>query len=181
MILPVLQYPDERLRQVSKPIEEITDDIRDLASNMLETMYAKDGIGLAAPQVGKFVRMVVIDLAPPEDMTPEEAKEAGLSENSLSPLILINPELTLSGVITKSEEGCLSVPNDYRATVTRHTNVHLKALDLDGNTFELDTEGLFAICLQHEIDHLDGKLFIDYISRLKLNLYKATLRKQGKA
>lgn len=181
MILPVLQYPDERLRQISKPIEDINDEIRELASSMLETMYANEGIGLAAPQVGKFVRLVVIDLALPEDMTPEEMREEGLPEGIEMPMILVNPELTLSGKTTKSEEGCLSVPNSYRASVPRHTAAHLKMLDLEGNVIEMDTDGLFAICLQHEIDHLDGKLFIDYISRLKLNLYKASLRKQGKA
>ena len=178
MILPVLQYPDERLRQVSQPIGEVTDEIRTLASNMLETMYAEEGIGLAAPQVGVFVRLVVIDLSPPEDMDPEEAAEAGLSSSYSMPLILINPELTLSGGTVKSEEGCLSVPNNYRASVQRREQVHLKALDLDGNPIEFDADGLFAICLQHECDHLDGKLFIDYISRLKLNLFKATLRKR---
>ena len=167
MILPLLQYPDERLRQISKPIEDINDEIRELASSMLETMYANEGIGLAAPQVGEFVRMVVIDLALPEGIA--------------MPLILVNPELTLSGGTTKSEEGCLSVPNSYRASVPRRTAARLKALDLEGNVMEMDTDGLFAICLQHEIDHLDGKLFIDYISRLKLNLYKASLRKQSQA
>ncbi len=181
MILPLLQYPDERLRQISKPIEDINDEIRELASSMLETMYANEGIGLAAPQVGEFVRMVVIDLALPEDMTPEEIREEGLPEGIAMPLILVNPELTLSGGTTKSEEGCLSVPNSYRASVPRRTAARLKALDLEGNVMEMDTDGLFAICLQHEIDHLDGKLFIDYISRLKLNLYKASLRKQSQA
>ena len=117
----------------------------------------------------------------PEDMTPEEMREEGLPEGIEMPMILVNPELTLSGKTTKSEEGCLSVPNSYRASVPRHTAAHLKMLDLEGNVIEMDTHGLFAICLQHEIDHLDGKLFIDYISRLKLNLYKASLRKQGKA
>lgn len=181
MILPILEYPDERLTQISKPVEEITDEIRALSYNMLETMYANEGIGLAAPQVGELLRMIVIGLVPLEDISPEEApeeaSEEGLDENSPAPLILINPELTLSGDTTKSEEGCLSVPNEFRATVSRWTTAHLKALDLDGNIVEFDADGLLAICLQHEIDHLNGKLFIDYISRLKLNFYKATLRK----
>ena len=192
MILPVLQYPDERLRQVSQPVPEITDEIRKLASDMLETMYKEDGIGLAAPQVGHFVRMVVIDLYPyrdeEEEAAPEPAAqsdEAGQSgEDSPAepamPLVLINPELTLLGGMVKSEEGCLSVPNDYRASVPRHEMVYLKALGLDGNPVELTADGLLAVCLQHECDHLDGKLFIDYISRLKLSLYKASLRKQNK-
>ena len=180
MKLPVLQYPDPRLSQKSEPIVEITDEIRNLARNMLETMYDNEGIGLAAPQVGQFVRMVVIDISWPERIEKEENGYLELATELASdgmPLVLINPELTLAGETIKSEEGCLSVPNEYRASVPRKEIVHLKALDLDGNEVAFETDGMLAICLQHEVDHLDGKLFIDYISRLKLGLYKASLKK----
>ncbi|MBQ4132514.1 MAG: peptide deformylase [Desulfovibrionaceae bacterium] len=178
MILPVLQYPDERLRRKSQPVDEITDEIRELASNMLETMYDEEGIGLAAPQVGHFIRMIVIDISP-----CYETEEGNVEDNGEPPMpmVLINPELSFSGATVKSEEGCLSVPNSYRATVPRREKVSLKALSLDGDPIELEADGMLAICLQHECDHLDGKLFIDYISRLKLNLYKASLRKLVKA
>ena len=187
MKLPVLQYPDPQLHQKSKPIVEITDEIKELAANMLETMYDSEGIGLAAPQVGQFVRMVVIDISWPE--RSERAERIGQLdqldqgenneplENDGMPLILINPVLNLAGETIKSEEGCLSVPNAYRANVPRKETVYLTALDLDGNKIEFETDGILAICLQHEVDHLDGKLFIDYLSRLKLGLYKASLKK----
>lgn len=175
MILPVLQYPDPRLRQISEPVSEITDELKTLASNMLETMYANEGIGLAAPQVGEFIRMVVIDLTWPEDMEREPGYE--IPSGVEMPLILINPELELMGECQKNEEGCLSVPNAYRASVSRREKVRIKALDLSGNEISFETDGMLAICLQHEVDHLNGKLFIDYISRLKLSLYKASLKK----
>ena len=123
----------------------------------------------------------MIDLSPCAESEDSEDIEAGLYNGLAMPMILVNPELTLSGGTVKSEEGCLSVPNNYRASVSRREKVLLKAVDLDGKPIELAAEGMLAICLQHECDHLDGKLFIDYISRLKLNLYKAALRKQGKA
>ncbi len=183
MKLPVLQYPDPRLSQKSEPIVEITDEIRDLARNMLETMYDSEGIGLAAPQVGHFVRMVVIDISWPERIEKEESGYLELATELSSdgmPLVLINPQLELLGNTIKSEEGCLSVPNEYRASVPRNEVVCLKALDLDGKEITLETDGILAICLQHEVDHLDGKLIIDYISRLKLGLYKASLKKTRK-
>lgn len=166
MILPVLQYPDPRLSDVSAPVGEITPEIKALAEDMLETMYANEGIGLAAPQVGQFIRLVVMDLA-----GPEEQKK---------PLVLINPKLELLGESISSEEGCLSVPNEYRACVPRRAGARLTALDLEGNKLEFEAEGLLAICLQHEVDHLDGKLFIDYLSRLKRTLYNATLKRKAK-
>ena len=195
MKLPVLQYPDPRLGQKSEPIVEITDEIRELAKNMLETMYEDEGIGLAAPQVGELVRMIVVDVSWPERIQKEksasqdEISELGMKPetelgtelaNDGMPLILINPKLELAGKTIKSEEGCLSVPNDYRANVPRKEIVYLKALDLDGNEVAFEADGILAICLQHEVDHLDGKLFIDYISRLKLGLYKSSLKKNQK-
>lgn len=165
MILPVLQYPDPRLARVSEPIKEITPEIRELAANMAETMYTRDGIGLAAPQVGEAVRLVVIDVSGPE-------KREDLR-------VLVNPVLTLSGFEVDSEEGCLSVA-DYRSMVCRASKVHIEAADLDGNPVSLDAEDMLAICAQHECDHLEGLLFIDHISRLKREMFDRKIRKKGK-
>ena len=165
MILPVLQYPDPRLARVSEPVREITPELRELVDNMVETMYARDGIGLAAPQIGEAIRLVVIDVSGPE-------KREDLR-------ILVNPVLTLSGPEYAGEEGCLSVP-DYRADVRRSADAHVEATDLDGNPVSFDAEDLLAVCLQHECDHLDGVLFIDHISRLKRDMYDRKIRKKGK-
>ena len=165
MILEVLQYPDPLLHKVSAPVAEITPEIAELAQNMVETMYAEKGIGLAAPQVGQLVRLIVVDIDYPEG-EPE-------------PRVLINPELTPLGGVISCEEGCLSVP-DFRAEVDRAERIHVRALNLEGETVEFEAEDIFAICLQHEVDHLDGKLFIDRISRLKRALYTSSLRKRLK-
>jgi len=155
---PVLQFPDAHLRRVSRPIGTVTDEIRTLAADMLEVMYDEPGIGLAAPQVGEAVRLVVMDT----DWTEEGAER--------NPLVLVNPEiLEREGTLTWLE-GCLSVP-DFQAEVERAARVRVRALDLDGRESAHDAEGLRAVCFQHEIDHLDGKLFIDRISRLKRELY----------
>jgi len=169
MILPVLQYPDPRLQRLSERVEEVTTDLRALVDDMVETMYERDGVGLAAPQIGKSIRLVVIDTSGPE------------ARNKL--MILINPELTLSGPEIDSEEGCLSVA-DLRSTISRSALVHLKATDLEGNLVELDLDArdeessLLAICLQHECDHLDGKLFVDRMGRLKKMLYDNKIAKK---
>lgn len=166
MVLKVLQYPDPVLHQAARPITEITPDIVTLAQNMAETMYAEKGIGLAAPQVGELVRMIVVDVAHAD------------GEPDLH--VFINPELTpLAGDVVVCEEGCLSVP-DFRAEVERAERVLLRALGLDGQPIELEADEMFAICLQHEVDHLDGKLFIDRISRLKRSLYAASVKKRLK-
>lgn len=164
-LLPVLQFPDPRLKEKSAPVREITDEIRRLAADMLETMYDEPGIGLAAPQVGAPIRLVVVDT---------EWTEEGAEKN---PLVLVNPEIVeRDGNITWNE-GCLSVP-DYQADVERAYRVKLRATDLDGNPVEIDAEELQAVCFQHELDHLDGILFIDRISRLKRSLYVQKRRKQ---
>jgi peptide deformylase len=168
-ILPVLQFPDPRLKRKSVAIEQVTDEIRELAASMLETMYDEPGIGLAAPQVGEAIRLIVVDT----EWTEEDAERA--------PLVLINPEIVeRDGSITWTE-GCLSVP-DFQADVERALRVKLRALDLDGKPVEIDAEELQAVCFQHEIDHLDGILFIDRISRLKRSLYvqkrKKALRRE---
>ncbi len=167
MKLEVLQYPDPFLKRKAEPVAEITDDIRRLAADMVETMYAEDGIGLAAPQVGQGIRMVVIDLSGPSKR--EAAK------------VYINPVLeVLDAEPMESEEGCLSVP-DLRANVKRNAKVRVKALDLDGKEFSEDAEEIASVCLQHECDHLDGKLFVDRISRLKRTMYDTKVKKRLKA
>ncbi len=162
---PVLQFPDRRLREVSKPIEAVTDEIRALAQDMLDVMYDEPGVGLAAPQLGVPVRLVVVDV---------QWTEEG---NEKSPRILVNPEIVQAeGRITWSE-GCLSVP-DFQADVERASQVRLRATDLDGNPLEIDASELEAVCFQHELDHLDGVLFIDRISRLKRSMYVRKRMKQ---
>ncbi|MBW2712499.1 MAG: peptide deformylase [Deltaproteobacteria bacterium] len=157
-IREILHFPDPRLREVSKPIQEITDEHRSLAKEMLQIMYDEPGIGLAAPQINERIRMAVIDT---------NWGEEGGEKN---PLVLINPEIVeREGEITWTE-GCLSVP-DFQAEVERSFRVKVKALDLDGKEQVYDVEELDAVVFQHEIDHLDGVLFIDHISRLKRNLY----------
>jgi peptide deformylase len=168
----VLQFPDPRLKQVSEPISEVTDEIRELARDMCDVMYDEPGIGLAAPQVGESIRMIVVDT----EWTEEDGDK--------SPLVLINPEIVeREGKVTWTE-GCLSVP-DFTADVERAARVKLKALDLDLNAVEIEAEELQAVCFQHEIDHLDGILFIDRISRLKRGLYvkkrKKALREEAEA
>ena len=154
----VVQFPDPRLKLISKPITQITDEIRELAADMIEVMYDEPGIGLAAPQVGAGVRLFVIDT----DWSDEEIGR--------HPLVVINPEISeREGRITW-DEGCLSVP-DYNAVVERDARITLRGLDLEGQPIVEHAEGLRAVCIQHEVDHLDGILFIDRISRLKRGLY----------
>lgn len=161
----VVQFPDPRLKLVARPIGEITDEIRQLAADMIEVMYDEPGIGLAAPQVGASVRLFVID-------TEWSDEEVGRN-----PLVVINPEISeREGRITW-DEGCLSVP-DYNAVVERDAAITLRGIDLDGKPIVERAEGLRAVCIQHEVDHLDGILFIDRISRLKRSLYVKKRRKQ---
>lgn len=149
-VLQVLHIPDERLRKVAKPVEEVNAEIQRIVDDMFETMYAEEGIGLAATQVDIHQRIIVIDV----------------SENRDEQLVLINPELLEKDGETGIEEGCLSIP-EQRALVPRAEKVKIRALDRDGKSFELEADGLLAICIQHEMDHLVGKLFIDYLSPLK--------------
>ena len=161
----VLQFPDPRLKRVSEPIGVMTDELRELARDMLDVMYDEPGIGLAAPQLGVSVRMFVIDTGWNDEDTER------------NPSVVINPEISeREGRITW-DEGCLSVP-DYTATVERDAQITLKGQDLDGNPIEERAEGVRAVCIQHEIDHLDGMLFIDRISRLKRSLYVKKRKKQ---
>ncbi len=161
----VLQFPDPRLKSVSKPIEEVDDAIRELARDLCEVMYDEPGIGLAAPQVGEAVRLIVVDTG---------WSEEGADRN---PLVVVNPELSNPEGELIWNEGCLSVP-DFNADVERAEKIQLRGHDLDGNPIEEQAEGLRAVCFQHEVDHLDGILFIDRISRLKRSLYVKKRKKQ---
>ena len=160
-ILDILHFPDPRLRNVAKPVKEVDDEVRQLVDDMLETMYQAPGIGLAATQVNVAKRVVVIDV----------------SEEKDQPLYFINPEIVEKDGIEEMEEGCLSVPGIYEK-VQRADRVKVRALGRDGQPFELDLDGLLAVCIQHEIDHLDGKLFVDYLSQLKRQRIRKKLEKQ---
>ena len=159
--LDILEFPDPRLRKVAEPVAEVTDNHRSLIDDMFETMYDAPGVGLAATQINVHERIVVIDV----------------SEDQSEPLVMINPEVEiLDPEIHKYDEGCLSVPGFYE-TVQRPRKIRLKALDRNGEAYALEAEGLLAVCIQHEIDHLDGKLFVDYISPLKRNRIRSKLEK----
>jgi len=160
--LQILRYPDPRLYTVAKPVTEVTDEIRALADDMIALMYQADGVGLAATQVDRHIRLIVMDT----------------SETHDQPKVLINPELvTGSDDWILGEEGCLSVPQVYEK-VERHARVRVRALDRDGQPYEFDAEGLAAVCVQHEMDHLMGKVFVDYLSPLKRDRIKTRMIKK---
>ncbi len=164
MILDILEFPDPRLRTIAKPVEQITDETRKLIDDMFETMYDAPGIGLAATQVNVHQQIIVIDL----------------SDDRSEPLVLINPEVeVLAGDYQDMQEGCLSVPGFYE-DVTRIDHVRIKAVGRDGEPFEWEVIGLLAVCIQHEMDHLKGKLFVDYLSPLKRTRIRKKLEKQNK-
>lgn len=162
--LPILEYPDERLRTRAAPVETVDDEVRQLIDDMLETMYDASGIGLAATQVDVHRRVVVMDV----------------SDERNTPLVLINPEYTPIGAERELlSEGCLSIP-EYYAEVPRALKVHLKAQDRDGTPYELEADGLLAHCIQHEYDHLEGVLFVDYLSALKRERILKKMQKRQK-
>ena len=164
MLLEIAQYGNPVLKEKCRPVEHFDDSLKTLAENMLETMYDAPGVGLAAPQVGILKQIVVYD---PSDK--EEEKH---------PVVLINPEVTLTGeTIVSEREGCLSVPLGYRADVKRSSSIHLKYTDLDGVVHERDIEGFEAVIVQHETDHLKGVLFIDKIGHLRRSLYDTKVKK----
>ncbi len=183
-ILEVLKFPDQRLRNVGKEVAAVSADLQILAKNMLETMYAEHGIGLAAPQVGESIRLVVIDTRPRDlggrykDQDPEEVKQTELELKVEQPLVLFNPKLVIGKGKTIYSEGCLSVPTFYE-DVERFNEVEVSALDIHGKSICIKTDGLLAICIQHEMDHLDGKLFIDRISFAKSDKIKNRIKKFG--
>lgn len=160
-ILQILHYPDARLHKVAEPVTEVNDDIHRLVRDMAETMYAAPGIGLAATQVDVHKQVIVIDIS--------EAK------NALQ--VFINPRLVQSEGMQEYEEGCLSVPGIYEL-VRRPERVTVEALDINGNLFRIDTAGLLAVCIQHEMDHLKGKVFVEYLSQLKQTRIKHKMKKR---
>ena len=160
-ILDILHFPDERLRRKAQPVEAVDQKIQQLVDDMFETMYEAPGIGLAAIQINVPQRVLVIDI----------------SEDRQQPLAFINPEITRLEGIEEMDEGCLSVPGVFEK-VQRADEITVKALDRDGKPFEMDAQGLLAVCIQHEIDHLDGKLFIDYLSELKRQRIRKKISKQ---
>lgn len=159
-ILDILHFPDERLRKICEPVPEVNDEIRQLQDDMLETMYAAPGIGLAAIQVNVHKRVLVADV----------------SEDRSGAICLINPEIVWSEGAEEMDEGCLSVPGFYEP-VRRAERIRVKAQDPKGDAVELETGGLLAVCIQHEVDHLNGKLFVDYISPLKRGRIRKKLEK----
>jgi peptide deformylase len=161
-LLPILKFPDPRLRKKAELVERMDDALRKVLDDMVETMYHAEGIGLAATQVNVHLRMLVIDI----------------SEDRSSPMVFINPEITvIDPEPLGHEEGCLSVPGYYEL-VTRPRKVRVNALDRQGDPFELEAEGILAVCIQHEVDHLNGKLFVDYISSLKRERIRSKLEKE---
>ncbi len=162
--LPILRYPDPRLHTVARPVAQVDDRIRRLVDDMLETMYASDGVGLAATQVDVHERVIVMDT----------------SEQHDQPVVLINPEITeRSAEFLLGEEGCLSVPQIYDK-VERHARVTVRALGRDGEPFELQAEGLASVCVQHEMDHLLGKVFVEYLSPLKRDRIRTKMLKKAR-
>jgi len=160
--LEILEFPDPRLRRVAKPVDRVDDAVRQLVKDMFETMYAAPGVGLAATQVNVLKRVVVIDI----------------SEDKDQPLVFINPQITIVDASPcEYQEGCLSVPGFYEP-VLRPAKVAVQALDADGKPFELVPDGLLSVCIQHEVDHLNGKLFVDYLSGLKRQRIRKQLEKQ---
>ena len=162
-ILNILRFPDERLRTKARPVEQVTERHKKLIEDMLETMYSAPGIGLAATQINVHERILVLDI----------------SEDKSQPLAFINPEIISREGEQEFDEGCLSVPGIYE-TVSRADKIRVQALDKDGNPFEMEASGLLAVCIQHEMDHLEGKLFVDYLSQLKKQRIRKKLEKQQK-
>ena len=159
--LPIIEFPDPRLRTVAKPVEQVDTRIRQLIDDMFETMYEAPGIGLAATQVDVHERLIVLDV----------------SEDKTHPMVFINPQILEAQGSQVYQEGCLSVPGIY-ADVTRAETITVTALDRDGQSFQISADGLLAVCIQHEMDHLAGKVFVDYLSPLKRGLVKKKLEKQ---
>ncbi|MFP4080181.1 MAG: peptide deformylase [Ectothiorhodospira sp.] len=170
-LLDILHFPDSRLRRQAEPVPVVDDAIRRLVDDMFETMYASEGIGLAAVQVNVHKRVVVMDVA------GEGSEER--SGQGLYPRCFINPEILEHEGLVETDEGCLSVPGFYEP-VRRAERIRLRALDRDGSPFELEAAGLLAVCIQHEVDHLNGRLFVDHLSTLKRDRIRKRLEKQAR-
>lgn len=178
--LEILTYPNPILREVSTPVVEFDKKLKTLTENMLETMYESNGIGLAAPQVGELIQLLVLDTRPRDEKSRRYKYDemTDLEQKVMQPLILINPEIIKGEGKTTFDEGCLSVPTFFE-TVERFEKVTVKAKDVNGKEFQFDADGLLAICIQHEMDHLSGTLFIDHLSFLKSNKIKNQIKKHG--
>ncbi len=159
--LNILRYPDARLHKVAAPVEHVNESIRTLVADMAETMYAAPGVGLAATQVDVHKQVIVIDASDTRDKL----------------LTLINPEIVVAAGVADCEEGCLSVPGIYEK-IERAEHLVVRALGLDGNSFDMEADGLLAVCIQHEMDHLKGRVFVEYLSRLKQTRIRAKMQKQ---
>lgn len=178
-ILPIKTYPDPVLQKIAEPVKEVTAEYRELAHNMLETMYAAPGIGLAAPQVGQSIRLVVIDVRlRDDDGNVDETQMTDLEKQVKFPLKIFNPEIVKKEGSTTFEEGCLSVPG-FTENVKRSKYIELHYIDEDNQKQVIKTDGLLAICIQHELDHLEGTLFIDRLSTVKRTLIKNKIKKEG--
>lgn len=160
-LLPILQYPDARLHTVAAPVTTVDDEIRSLIKDMSDSMYAAPGVGLAAPQIDVHKRIIIIDISETHDQLK----------------VFINPQIVASSGTSDCEEGCLSVPGIFEK-VSRAERITVRALDARGKPFELEADGLLAVCIQHETDHLEGKVFVEYLSQLKQQRIRAKLRKQ---
>ncbi len=163
--LTILEYPDPRLRIKAVPVERVDEQLRRQIDDMFETMYAAPGIGLAATQVDFHQRLVVIDV----------------SQDKTAPLVLVNPQIIERDGSLQVEEGCLSVPGVFDTPTARAETIRVRALDRDGKPFEFEATGLLSVCIQHELDHLDGKLFVDYLSELKRNRIRKKLEKEKRS
>jgi peptide deformylase len=166
MILPILKYGAPELRKVSEPVDHFGGELEAIAKNMIETMYGSPGIGLAAPQIGLNVRLTTIDLS--------------VGEETGRLIVLCNPEIILTEGSQKNDEGCLSIP-DFSETISRPSRMVVRGLDLNGNEIRIEADGLLARCLSHEIDHLNGVLFVDHLSSLKRSLIRNRIKKLAKA
>jgi peptide deformylase len=179
MLLDILKFPDPRLRHKGQAVHKVTDELRELADNMLETMYSQRGIGLAAIQVGVDKRLLVIDIRPQSKDGRYDLSDMTDRERAVPmPLVIFNPEIKKKEGKTTYDEGCLSVPGYYE-TVERFEYIEVEGLDRDGEPMSLKLDGLLAICMQHEVDHLDGKVFIDRLSPIKSMRLKAKIKKFG--
>lgn len=180
MIREILKFPDPRLREIAKAVEKVTPALGTLASEMLETMYEARGIGLAAPQIGELVRLLVVDTRPRDEKNRrykyDEMTE--LEQAVKQPIAIFNPVIVKGEGKTTFDEGCLSIPGYYE-TVERFNYVEVKGLNAEGEEIVIKTDGLLAICLQHEMDHLEGTLFLDHLSLLKSNKIKNQIKKHG--
>ena len=176
----IVKYPAPVLKEVARPVDEFTDDIHKLVDDMFETMYAADGVGLAAPQVGVGLRIIVVDINVHGSQDEGHITQGPQGErmHGRQKYAMINPEITCGEGEIEWEEGCLSIP-EFRLNMKRCNKITASFLDSDGNKKTLDAEGLLAVAIQHEIDHLDGKLLIDNVSRLKRDLYLKKAKKEG--